>query len=124
MERVVELGIVASREGRTDEAETLLREGLEYAEALVDPELAIWCLGELAALALSNGDAERAARLMGAIEHLREESGLAPYPGERRLGEQTRHALAFELDEPRLAAALATGRAMTFEQAITYALQT
>jgi hypothetical protein len=53
VERVVELGILASREGRSDEAETLLREGLEYAQALVDKELAIWCLVELAALALS-----------------------------------------------------------------------
>ena len=123
-ERVVELGIVASREGRSDEAETLLRESLEYAEALVDKELAIWCLGELAALDMSKGDAERAARLMGAIERLREETGHASNPDERRLGEQTRSALASALGEEQLGAALAIGRAMTFEQAIAYALQT
>jgi tetratricopeptide (TPR) repeat protein len=124
VESVVGLGMVASREGRSDEAEPLLREGLEYAQALVDKEVAIWCLGELAALALSKGDAERAARLMGAIESLREETGHAPFPDERRLGEQTRDALASALGEEQLAAALAIGRGMTFEQAVAYALQT
>jgi hypothetical protein len=115
---------VASREGRNDEAEALLREGLEYARALVDKEAAIWCLGELAALALSRGDAERAARLTGAIDTLREETGYAPVPEQQRLNEQTRSALVSELDEERLAAALAAGREMTFEQAMAYALQT
>jgi hypothetical protein len=45
---------------------------------VVDKELAIWCLTELSALALSKGDAERAARLTGAMEPLREEAGHAP----------------------------------------------
>ena len=54
---VVNLGTLAAREGRSDEAEALLHQVLEYAEAQVDKELAIWCLSELAALALSNGDA-------------------------------------------------------------------
>jgi predicted ATPase/class 3 adenylate cyclase len=123
VERLIELGIVASREGRSGEAETLLRESLEYARALVDKELAIWCLGELAALALSKGDAERAARLTGAIESLREETGHAPHPDERRLREQTRNALASALGEEHLAAVLAIGREMTFEQVVAYALQ-
>ena len=34
-------------------------------EALVDKELAIWCLGELAALAATGGEAERAVTLTG-----------------------------------------------------------
>jgi hypothetical protein len=83
----------------------------------------IWCLGELAALAVSKGDAERAARLRGAIETLREETGHAPLPEEQRVNEQTRSALASELGEEHLAAALAIGREMTFDQAVTYALQ-
>ena len=121
---LVQLGIIAAREGRGDEAETLLCESLEYAQALVDKELAIFCLGELAALALSKGETERAARLMGAIDTLREETGHAPAPHERRLGEQTRNALASALGQEHLAAALAIGREMTFEQTIAYALQT
>jgi ATP/maltotriose-dependent transcriptional regulator MalT len=124
VENLVSLGVLASRKGRSDEAETLLREGLEYSQALVDKELAIWCLGELAPLALSKGDAERAAWLMGAVESLREETGQASSPDERRLGEQTRNALASALGQEHLAAALAIGREMTFEQAIACGRQT
>jgi tetratricopeptide (TPR) repeat protein len=124
VESLVGLGIVASREGRRDEAESFLREPLEYAEALVDKELAIWCLGKLAVLAVAEGYAERAARLMGAIETLRDETGHAAQREERRKDEQTRSALASELGEDRFAAALAIGREMTFEQTVAYALQT
>ena len=120
---LINLGILAAREGRNDEAEALLREGLEYAEALVDKELAIWCLSELSTLTLSKGDAERAARLTGAMEALREETGHAPTPDLQRLSEQTRSALASELGEERLAVALAVGREMTFEEGMAYALQ-
>jgi predicted ATPase len=124
MEQVAGLGILASREGRPDEAEAHLREGLEYAEALVDKELAIWCLAEIAALAVSAGESERGARLVGAIETLRDETGHATHREERRLDDQTRTALASELGEERFAAALLIGREMTFEQTMAYALET
>jgi predicted ATPase/class 3 adenylate cyclase len=124
VESLVGLGVVASREGRRDEAEALLRESLEYAKTLVDKELAIWCLGELAELALSGGEAERAARLVGAIETLREETGHAPQPDERRVAERTRSALASELGVEPFAAALGVGREMTFEQTVAFALKT
>ena len=123
-EGVVNLGFLAAREGRTDEAVARLREGLEYARPRVDKELAIWCLGELAALAVSRGDAERAARLMGAIETLREETGHAALPEEQRVSERTRSALASELGEDRVAAAHAIGREMSFEEVVDYALHT
>ena len=122
VESIAALGTVASREGRRDDAEAFLREGLEYAGAMVDKELAIWCAGELAALAVEAGDAERAARLLGAIETLREETGHAAQPEERRIDEQTRSAVASELGEERFAAAVLIGREMTFEQTVVYAL--
>jgi predicted ATPase/class 3 adenylate cyclase len=124
VEHTVNLGFLAAREGRSAEAEALLREGLEYAGPLVDKELTIWCLGELAARAVSTGDAERAARLTGAIETLRDETGHAALPEEQRVSEQTRSALVSELGQERLAIALAIGRELTFEQAVAYALQT
>jgi predicted ATPase/class 3 adenylate cyclase len=122
-EGLVGLGVVASRQGRRDEAGALLRESLEYAEALVDKEIAIWCLEELATLAVSRGEAERAARLVGAIETLREETGHAGTPEERRLADQTRSVIASELGEGHFAAALQIGRAMTFEQTMVFALE-
>jgi predicted ATPase/class 3 adenylate cyclase len=123
VESLVRLGTLASREGQSEEAETLLHESLEYAQALVDKELAIWCLEELAALSLSKGEAGRAATLTGAIETLRQETGHVAQIDEQRLSEQTRNALASELDEEHITAALAVGREMTFEQAMAYALQ-
>ena len=122
-EGLVGLGQLASREGRRDEAASLLCESLEYAEALVDKEIAIWCLEELAPLALSGCEAERGATLLGAIETLREETGHAATPGERRLDEQTRIALGNELGKEQLAAALLIGREMTFEQTMVFGLQ-
>ena len=122
-EGLVSLGVIASRQGRRDDAASLLREGLEYAEALVDKEIAIWCLEELASLAVSGGEAERAARLLGAIETLRQETGHAATREERRLDEQTRSALATKLGEKQLAAALRIGCEMTFDQTMAYALQ-
>jgi predicted ATPase len=124
VENLVGLGIVASRQGRRDEGEALLHESLEYAEALVDKELAIWCLEELAVLAVSVGAAERAARLVGAIETLREETGHAAQIEERRLDQQTRNELVSKLGEERFAAALVSGRELTFEQAVAYARET
>ena len=124
MESLFRLGTLAAREGRSDEAKALLRESLEYAQTLVDKELAIWCLSELAALTISDGDAERAARLTGAIETLREETGHVAEGNDNRMTEQTRTALASELGEKRLARALTVGREMTFDQALDYALQT
>jgi tetratricopeptide (TPR) repeat protein len=124
VESLVSLGIVASREGRRDDAEAHFREGLAYAEARVDKEVAIWCLGELAALAVSGGEAERGARLVGAIDTLRDETGHAPHPDERRVDEQTRRALASELGEEHFGVAMAIGREMTFERTVAYALHT
>ena len=119
----VHLGIVASREGGTDEAKTLLHESLEYAQARFDKELAIWCLGELATLALSEGNAGRAGRLTGAMERLRQETGYVAQGDERRMNEQTRNDLTSELGEEHFAAAHSVGRKMAFEQAMAYALQ-
>ena len=60
---------------------------------------------------------------LGAIETLREETGHVAQPEERRVDEQTRSALAFELGEEHFAAALLIGREMTFEQTMVFALQ-
>jgi hypothetical protein len=64
-----------------------------------------------------------ATRLVGAVETLRKETGYASSPDQQRLSEQTRYALASELDEEHITAALAVGREMTFGQAMAYALQ-
>ena len=121
-ETCCELGVVAARGGKNDQAEALFRRSIERAGELLDNEVAIWCMGELAALAALRGDAERSAKLVGAVEILREQTGHAPTPDERRIDEQTRSALVTELDGESLAAALASGREMPLEQAVAFAL--
>jgi hypothetical protein len=70
------------------------------------------------------GKGRRAARLFGAVEALRERTGsaitLSPW---RELHERHLESLRTRLDAVELAAAWAEGRAMTFEQAIAYALE-
>jgi predicted ATPase/class 3 adenylate cyclase len=117
------LGLVAFRQGRNDDAEALLRESLEDSWELIDKELVIWCLEGLAALAVSEGDAGRAAFVTGAIIRLRQETGHAPQPSEQRLNEQTRSALdASGIGQERLDAALVRGREMTLGEVVDYVL--
>ena len=108
-EHLVGLGTLASREGRTDEAETLLRQTLEYAQALVDKEIAIWCLSELRARALQR------RRRAGGQAHGRDRdtargNRTRPVADQQRLSEQTRNDLVSELGEERLADALCRSR--------------
>ena len=114
---------MALREGRDDEAEALLHESLEGFGTLADKEGVIWSLGDLAGVAASKGDAERAATLMGAVDMLREETGHVAPPYERHLETHRRNALASELGEEHFAAALQIGREMTFDQTVAYARQ-
>jgi hypothetical protein len=65
---------------------------------------------------------EKAARLFGASEALREALG-TPLPGSYRANyERNLSSMRKQLDEASVAAAWAEGRAMTMEQAIAYAL--
>ena len=94
------------------------------ARALLDKELAIWCLERA-------GGARRLQRRRraGGQAHRRDgdvaggNRARPPQPDERLLNEQTRVALASMLGEERIAAAGAIGREMTFEQAVAYALE-
>jgi len=75
--------------------------------------------------AAAQGQAQRAARLLGSAEALRETIG-APLPvSDRAHYDYDRYAASIRvaLGEERMAAAWAEGRAMTLEQAIACALE-
>jgi tetratricopeptide (TPR) repeat protein len=116
------LGDVAFQQGRDEDADVLLNEALELSEALTDKEVMIWCFEVFAAIAASRREGERASTLLGATDVLREATGHAPQPIERRRNEQTRNILADDLGAESFAAARAIGREMTFEEAIAYVL--
>jgi tetratricopeptide (TPR) repeat protein len=77
----------------------------------------------LGALAQSEGEVERAARLIGASFALRDSLALQLSSEERAIYERMRSALREALDEPAVAAAWEAGRAMTYTQAVEYALR-
>jgi predicted ATPase/uncharacterized protein HemY len=78
-------------------------------------------LGSLAALEQAVGEPERAARLWGAAEALREAIGIPMPPNEREAYDQAVTAARTALGADAFAGAWAAGRAMTAESAAAYA---
>jgi hypothetical protein len=84
----VQLGTLAVLRGRLDEARALLEEALDLSLAARSTPFVTLCLAAYAWLALAEGDPERAARLKGAAEGLRQRVGLPAWPDLRRLEEE------------------------------------
>ncbi len=89
---------------------------------LGDRMIASESLEGLACISAAEGDAERAARLFGAAEALREAVGDKHTPEEDDMREPYLAAARSRLDEATWEASWAEGRAMSMEQAIGYAL--
>jgi len=82
------------------------------------------CLEEFGDLASKQGKAERAARIFGAAEALREKIKATPAPADHAEMERTYITPARSaLGENKFAAAWAEGRSMTMEESITHALE-
>jgi predicted ATPase len=93
----VYLGMLAVAQRRPEEARGLMDEGLELSLAAHSTRSVTLCLAAFARLAFVDGDAERAAMLVGAAEGLRRRVGLRAWPLLRReeaeLVAQVRQAL-------------------------------
>jgi predicted ATPase/DNA-binding CsgD family transcriptional regulator len=100
----------------------LYEEGLNLSRDLKLMHLTASNLNVAAALAGSQGQAERSARLWGAAEALREAIGVVFSPFERSYYEPYIIAAKAKLDEAAWEAAWAEGRAMAPEKAVEYAL--
>jgi DNA-binding CsgD family transcriptional regulator len=116
------LGYVALGQGKVDDAYALHLESLLEQRDRGNPSGVAEGLAGLAAIACAQGQFERAARLFGAAEALAERNQRMIWPAERF--ERDRHIawVRTHLDAVALNAAWATGRTMTEEQAIQYAL--
>ncbi len=80
----------------------------------------------LAVVAGVQGEAERSARLFGAVERLLRTVGAPVYDSynpNRFLYERTKAAVRSRLGESAFEEAQDEGQAMTFEQAVAYALE-
>lgn len=100
----------------------MLADSLRLAAAIEEKAVIYRCLDGLGAVSLAIGDLERAAKLVGAAEAVADASGAFLDPSERALHEQTASALQRDLAPESLRVASLSGRAMTLDDAITYAL--
>jgi predicted ATPase/class 3 adenylate cyclase len=117
------LSIVELLRENPEHAQTLLEESLTLAEKLGDKVLTVQNLLELAGAAGARGQVLRAARLFGATDESCQ--ALAAYfvPSERERHDSLRAAARARLSEGAWKEAWAQGRAMTMDDAVSYALQ-
>jgi len=115
------LGWAALLRGEQERAKTWYEENLRLSQELGNGLIDIESVEGWACAVGTKGEAQRAAKLFGAAQALREAVGYPQPPGERAVQEPYLLAARSRLEET-WEAALAEGRAMLLEQAIDYAL--
>jgi len=118
------LARLAQAERNHEQARWLFEEGLTFSAEVGDKTHVAYCMEELAAIAASDDRLVWAARLWGAAEALLERIEVTAFPDapDRSLYQRQVAAARARLDEQTWVEAWAEGRAMTFEQAVAYAL--
>jgi tetratricopeptide (TPR) repeat protein len=116
------LGDASRLEGDYARALSEYRESLTLAREIGYRPLVAEVFKSLAGLATAQGYIERAGRLFGATEVLRESMGMFPLYMRRQYEQDVARARSL-IDEEAFAVAWEAGRAMTWEQAVTYALE-
>jgi hypothetical protein len=114
----VQLGTLAVLRGRLDEARALLEEALDLSLAARSTPFVRLCLASYAWLALAEGDPERAARLKGAAEGLRQRVGLPAWPDLRRLEEELVAQIRQKLSAAEFDQAFSADSGLTQRQAV------
>ncbi len=109
-------------EGDYSSARALGEEALLIRQELGDKWGIAYSLGRFGVLAATIGMPERAARLWGAAEALRESIGTPLVPAELAIQQQGIIVARAQLDEPAFTAAWAEGRKLPVKKAITFAL--
>jgi predicted ATPase len=117
------LGWAMLRQGKHEKARALHEESLALCRDLGDEIIASESLEGLACYAEAKGERERATRLFGAAEALREAVGYHQTPRERALREPYLAAAHSRLERATWTRAWEQGRSMSFEEAIAYALE-
>jgi len=114
------LGMVAHTQGDDGRATALYEESLTLCRELGDKHGLAECLEGLAGMAVAQQHLERAARLLGAAETLREAIGAPLSSRERVRYDRDVSAMRAGLGEAAFAAAWAAGKATLPEQGITH----
>jgi non-specific serine/threonine protein kinase len=113
---------VALRQGHHDHATVSFKESLSLCREVGTRWISEECLEGLGQVAAATGHYERAVRLFGAAELLRETVGWNQSSPEKTDHDRFVAAACTGLGDAAFSAAWAEGRAMTLEQAIEYAL--
>jgi predicted ATPase/DNA-binding SARP family transcriptional activator/DNA-binding CsgD family transcriptional regulator len=114
--------LAALTQGDHERVRALSQESLKLLQKGEDKQHIPDCLEIMAGGAGAQGRAQRAARLWGAAEAMREDIGVPLQPEDRRLLDPYLATARSSLGEVVWQATLAEGRAMMPEQAIEYAL--
>jgi len=113
-----ELGILAVRRGRLDQARALLEKALDLSLAARSTPFVTLCLAAHAWLALAEGDPERAALVEGAAEGLRRRVGLPTWPLLRRVEAELVAQVRQRLGAGQFDQAFSAGSALTQREAV------
>jgi tetratricopeptide (TPR) repeat protein len=116
------LGAIDRFEGNFEAAESRFRASLTAGRQHDLPVIVASALYAIADLALARGQPERALRLVGACEALRDEIGEAP-SGEAAMVGDVRGAASALVDAAAAESLYQQGRAMGVEEAVAYALE-
>jgi tetratricopeptide (TPR) repeat protein len=116
------LGWAALLQGDHERARTSYFGSLTLCKELGDKLVASESLEGMACISAAEGEAERTARLFGAAEALREAVGYQHLPEEDTWREPYIGAVRSQLDEASWEKAWAEGRAMSFDEAVSYAM--
>jgi non-specific serine/threonine protein kinase len=119
------LALMALSRGDHDNAMTLFKEGITVSEQVGDLANVAYCLKGLGMVAGTQYQLERCARLFGVAQGLLEAVGSPVYnyyEPDPSLYKRTLSTARSRLGEAAFEEAWDRGRAMTFEQAIAYAL--
>ena len=120
---LLNLGITAARRGDLGRARALLEESLPSHRDLGAIRDIAENLEALAEVAGERGEVRRAARLWGAADALRQTAGALWLAFELRVHEPYLAAARSRMDEASWTEAWEEGRAMTLEEAVSYALE-
>jgi DNA-binding CsgD family transcriptional regulator len=120
----VNLGLALLGLGEHERAATPFEKALVMSQNMGRKPQVIESLEGMAGLAGALGKDTRAARLWGAAEATREDTGIALSPSERALHEPYLNSARSRLEETAWEEALAEGRAMSLDRATEYALST
>ena len=116
----LQLGMLAAKLGRLDEARAQLDEAvdLQLDLATYSPRKVTVCLAAFAIVALREGDPERAALLLGAADGIRRRAGLRAWPNFPRAGTDMVGRIRQMLGTDRFDVTFAAGSRLSQAEAI------